>query len=221
MEQLYKGILHGENVEFDRVFRGRRLTDKECAALCAGKMIPLYDLIRGSTTYAITAKLVVAERMLFERTGAYRRAMIQREDVLINDHSETIESLNAAVKRSDYELSADMSYDAAVDADDFARFLEQDDEQFIKAIETGEKLRVQSAAMMPHGTLTVFTPDVNLIIGVSNEETAKETYSYNGWKYDTAQEEGFDATFDDGEDYSPGDDDVMWVDNDDTDNDVA
>lgn len=58
-KEKYEGVWNGENVRFTRVWRGRRFTDEECAALCAGETLEVRDLVSQKTgkTYGVRAKL--------------------------------------------------------------------------------------------------------------------------------------------------------------------
>lgn len=55
--ESYTGEWHGKTVTFDRVYRGHRFTDVECARLCNGLTIQLYNLERNGVYYAIEGKL--------------------------------------------------------------------------------------------------------------------------------------------------------------------
>ena len=61
-KEKYSGVWNGSAVRFNRVFRGHRLTDKECERLCAGEEIEIRDLVgKSGKTYGVTGRLANLE----------------------------------------------------------------------------------------------------------------------------------------------------------------
>lgn len=54
---MYHGVRAGVQIAFDRVFRGYRFTDDECAALVAGDRIEVHNLQGTRGVYAVEGKL--------------------------------------------------------------------------------------------------------------------------------------------------------------------
>lgn len=61
-KEQYRGVWQGQSVSFDRVFRGHRLTDAECEALCRGESIDVYHLGHPEARYGVRIRL---EEMVF------------------------------------------------------------------------------------------------------------------------------------------------------------
>lgn len=69
-KEQYRGVWQGQSVSFDRVFRGHRLTDAECEALCRGESIDVYHLGHPEARYGVRIRL---EEMVFRGvTKVYR-----------------------------------------------------------------------------------------------------------------------------------------------------
>lgn len=51
--ELFEGLWHGKSCVFERVFRGHRLSDEECAALLDGELLPVHGLQRGDVRYSV------------------------------------------------------------------------------------------------------------------------------------------------------------------------
>ena len=69
-KEQYRGVWQGQSVSFDRVFRGHRLTDAECEALCRGESIEVYHLGHPEARYGVRIRL---EEMVFRGvTKVYR-----------------------------------------------------------------------------------------------------------------------------------------------------
>lgn len=58
MDELYQGLQHGRPIEFSRVFRGHRFTDKECEALVQGSCIEVHNIHGKRGVYAVEGKLI-------------------------------------------------------------------------------------------------------------------------------------------------------------------
>lgn len=58
-KEQYNGVWNGKSVHFSRVWRGYRLNDEECEALCAGKQIEIRGLVSQKTgrEYGVLAEL--------------------------------------------------------------------------------------------------------------------------------------------------------------------
>ena len=94
--EYYEGVFHGQHVRFKRVFRGHRFSDRECQALCQGLKIPIYDLVMRGRLYAVAGELE-PDRFSGGKDGAM---MFRQMDIIPNDKSETIESLNQSRNES-------------------------------------------------------------------------------------------------------------------------
>lgn len=61
-KEKYEGVWDGETVRFNREFRGKRLTDKQCQDLLAGKEIPIMGLkSKSGSEYGVMGKLAHLE----------------------------------------------------------------------------------------------------------------------------------------------------------------
>lgn len=61
MDELYQGLQHGRPIEFSRVFRGHRFTDRECEALVQGSCIAVHNIHGTRGVYAVEGKLIYDE----------------------------------------------------------------------------------------------------------------------------------------------------------------
>lgn len=59
--RYYTGVLDGKEYRLDRMYRGKFLDLRECAALFRGRTIELHGLKRGRTEYSIACRLVPDE----------------------------------------------------------------------------------------------------------------------------------------------------------------
>lgn len=58
MDEVYQGLQHGRPIEFSRVFRGHRFTDRECEALVQGSCIAVHNIHGKRGVYAVEGKLI-------------------------------------------------------------------------------------------------------------------------------------------------------------------
>lgn len=57
-KEKYEGVWNGTPVKFTRTFRGKRLSDDECARLCSGATIEVRGLTaKSGKQYGVTARL--------------------------------------------------------------------------------------------------------------------------------------------------------------------
>lgn len=56
-DRYYDGVLDGKPYKLDRMFRGRMLDLRECAALFRGRSIEVHGLRRGHTEYSVECRL--------------------------------------------------------------------------------------------------------------------------------------------------------------------
>ena len=61
MDEVYQGLQHGRPIEFSRVFRGHRFTDRECEALAQGSCIAVHNIHGKRGVYAVEGKLIYDE----------------------------------------------------------------------------------------------------------------------------------------------------------------
>ena len=61
MDEVYQGLQHGRPIEFSRVFRGHRFTDRECEALVQGSCIAVHNIHGKRGVYAVEGKLIYDE----------------------------------------------------------------------------------------------------------------------------------------------------------------
>ena len=54
---MYYGVWHDKQVEFDRIFRGYRFSDDECRALCNDELLEVHGLERNGVKYSVVGSL--------------------------------------------------------------------------------------------------------------------------------------------------------------------
>ena len=130
-KEKYEGVWNGRDVRFNRVWRGHRLTDKECEALCNGDTIDIDGLKSQKTgnSYGVRARLADLEYdghpyVGLEQVGFMKRGVPQEflghkftedERIMLEAGKDVkVDGLNSK-KNPGKTFSAKLRYDEAED----------------------------------------------------------------------------------------------------------